>query len=451
MAKTKVKVKKKAENKSLAEDEILASALVPEDEQPYKLPNNWEWVRGKDCLLPMTTKKPSGDYFNYIDIDSINNVNQTVNPQKKIPVSQAPSRASREIKEGDTLFSMVRPYLKNIAYINTELKNCIASTGFFICRPKIYLNNKYLYFFMISGYTVDSLNAFMKGDNSPSIKQENIYNFAFPIPPLKEQEQIVERIESLFKKLDRAKELAQNALDSFETRKAAILHKTFSGELTAKWRKENGIKLESWKEKTLENYAKMQYGFTESSTTEAVGPKFLRITDIQDESVNWDSVPFCKIDKSIKEKYVLHKGDIVIARTGATTGKSYLINDDVDAVFASYLVRIIINNWENLSPKYLSMFMLSQNYWLQITDFSQGIAQPGVNTLKLLQVMLPVPSLPEQQEIVRILDCLFEKEKRARELCGVIGKIDLMKKAILARAFRGELGTGEEGERVRVE
>ena len=151
------------------------SAFVPENEQPYEVPGNWVWARGSACLMPMTTKKPQGDIFYYIDIDAINNENQTVSLPKEILVSKAPSRASRELREGDTLFSMVRPYLKNIAYIDAGLSNCIASTGFFVCKPSVALNGKYLYFLMISGYMVDGLNSFIKGDNSQSIRQENIY------------------------------------------------------------------------------------------------------------------------------------------------------------------------------------------------------------------------------------------------------------------------------------
>jgi type I restriction enzyme S subunit len=108
-----VKGKTKGKKQELTPEERLTQALVPEEEQPYSVPENWVWVRGKFCLLPMTTKRPTGDFFHYIDIDAINNDNQTISTPKELPVSQAPSRASREVREGDTLFSMVRPYLRN--------------------------------------------------------------------------------------------------------------------------------------------------------------------------------------------------------------------------------------------------------------------------------------------------------------------------------------------------
>ena len=182
-----------------------------------------------------------------------------------------------------------------------------------------------------------------------------------------------------------------------------------------------------------------------------MGPKFLRITDIQDGVVNWDSVPFCKISDNDFERYAVSQNDIMIARTGATTGKSYLIVDDVKAVFASYLIRIKVKSAQ-LQPRYLYSFMQSQIYWDQITEFSAGIAQPGVNAKKLKEIILPIPSVPEQTEIVHILDDLLAKEQPAKEAAeGVLGQIDLIKKAILARAFRGELGTNDPSEESAVE
>ena len=183
----------------------LASPFVPVEEQPYKIPDNWCWTYGSMVLEAMETQKPIGDAFDYIDIDAIDNQKQMVNNPKRLSVSEAPSRASRKLHAGDTVFSLVRPYLKNIAYIDDSLAHCIASTGFFVCTPKEFLNSRYLYQLMVSSYMVDGLNQYMKGDNSPSIRKDDIERFPFPLPPLSEQQRIVDRIESLFAKLDEAK------------------------------------------------------------------------------------------------------------------------------------------------------------------------------------------------------------------------------------------------------
>lgn len=422
----------------------LASPFVPVEEQPYKIPDNWCWTYGSMVLEAMETQKPIGDAFDYIDIDAIDNQKQIVNNPKRLSVSEAPSRASRKLHAGDTVFSLVRPYLKNIAYIDDSLAHCIASTGFFVCTPKEFLNSRYLYQLMVSSYMVDGLNQYMKGDNSPSIRKDDIERFPFPLPPLSEQQRIVDRIESLFAKLDEAKEKAQAVVDGFELRKSAILHKAFSGELTERWRKEHST--DQWFTSTLGQYTNSQYGYTESATQEPIGPKFLRITDIQDGTVDWDKVPYCNISEDDLEKYLIRSGDIMIARTGATTGKSYLIADDIKAVFASYLIRLTMKQ-TGLIATYLYYFMQSPSYWHQITEFSAGIAQPGVNAKKLKRVELPIPPVEEQREIVFILDKLFRKEQQAQSAAkAVLSQIDTMKKAILARAFCGGLGTNDPAE-----
>lgn len=226
---------------ALTIEERLQQALVPAEEQPYEVPENWVWVYGKNIFMPMESRKPDGEDFYYIDIDAIDNKNQVVTEAKKIKTAQAPSRASRKLHTGDTVFSLVRPYLKNIAYIDVQLSDCIASTGFFVCTPNAALNDKYLYRLMVSSYVVDGLNKHMKGDNSPSIRKDDIENYPFPLPPLSEQQRIVERIKELFAKLDEAKERLQEVADSFAVRKAAILHKAFTGELTKKHEIEDSI------------------------------------------------------------------------------------------------------------------------------------------------------------------------------------------------------------------
>ena len=167
------------------------------DNGHYKqLPYNWHWLKGKYIFSPMKSIKPSGEDFLYIDIESIDNKKQIINEVKNIKTANAPSRASRYTKKGDIVFSMVRPYLRNIAKI--ERDNCIASTGFFVCSPvKEILLSTYCYYLMISSYVVDGLNHFMKGDNSPSINKKDIDEWLFPIPPIAEQLRIVDKIEKL--------------------------------------------------------------------------------------------------------------------------------------------------------------------------------------------------------------------------------------------------------------
>ena len=181
---------------------INPKAEITCDNPQYgKLPKGWCLIQGKYLYKPMKSTKPQGLFFNYIDIDSIDNAKQNIDSVKVVKTENAPSRASRYTQKGDIVFSMVRPYLKNIAIVPDN--DCIASTGFYVCSPSNVEISKYCYYVMISDYTVSGLNQFMKGDNSPSINKSDIDNWLFPLPPLSEQHRIVTKIEELFAQLNK--------------------------------------------------------------------------------------------------------------------------------------------------------------------------------------------------------------------------------------------------------
>ena len=161
-----------------------------DEELPFELPDGWIWCRGSSCFLTMESRKPSGTYFKYIDIDSIDNKHQAIKEAKITETAKAPSRANRAVFDGSILFSLVRPYLKNIALVDSNNADSIASTGFYIATSNGTFIPKYLYILMISAYVVNGLNQFMKGDNSPSISKDNIRKWLYPVPPLAEQEKI---------------------------------------------------------------------------------------------------------------------------------------------------------------------------------------------------------------------------------------------------------------------
>lgn len=169
-----------------------------DDEIHFELPNNWSWCRGYSCFEGMGNTKPQGEFFDYIDIDAIDNRLHQIKEAKYISTSDAPSRACRAVKSGSVLFSLVRPYLKNIALIEGKHSHCIASTGFYICNSNGTFLPKFMFFLMISDYVVGGLNRYMKGDNSPSISKNNIENWLYPVPPLKEQQAICSKLQLLF-------------------------------------------------------------------------------------------------------------------------------------------------------------------------------------------------------------------------------------------------------------
>ena len=445
-----------AKKKALTLEERLQEALVPKDEQPYEIPDNWCWTRLGDLSLLIskgTTPKGGKDAYidygvNFLRVENLNDDGSISHEGiKHIKEDVHLNYLKRSIlKENDILVSIAGTLGKTGIVHEIDIPMNTNQAIAFIRLKDKRLDSYFIKYSIDNPVTQTLLKEKTKVTSIPNLTLEIISKCLVPLPPLAEQQRIVDKIESMFAKLEEARENAQEVLDSFETRKAAILHKAFTGELTREYN--NGYRLECHK---IGELAKTQYGYTESATDEVVGPKFLRITDIQNGVVNWPLVPYCKINSENYKKYMLKKGDIVVARTGATTGKSYLIKDNVDAVFASYLIQIKIDS-SDLIPQYLYKFMQSPEYWEQITDFSSGIAQPGVNAKKLKEIQFPLPDIDEQKEIVRILDDLLEKEEQAKEAAQqVLEQIEIIKKSILARAFRGELGTNDPSEESSIE
>ena len=168
--------------------------------------------------------------------------------------------------------------------------------------------------------------------------------------------------------------------------------------------------MSEWKETTLtEISSEISYGFTASANTAAIGPKFLRITDIVPDRINWQSVPFCEANEKEKNKYKLLIGDIVIARTGATTGYNKIIkNLEYDAVYASYLIRYRIDS-DKAYPFFIGHVLQSTNWFNFIDSVAGGSAQPGANAKLLGSYELMLPPLPEQKAIAGVLSSLDDK------------------------------------------
>ncbi len=171
------------------------------EEEPWELPEGWCWCRGKDIFFPMESIKPKSDFV-YIDTDAVNNKKNVIDNPKNVLFKNAPSRATRRLHANDILFSMVRPYLKNIAYVDERFASAIGTTGFYVITTSSSLYQPYIFKMMLSDYVVSGLTEYMKGDNSPSINNGHIEDFLYPIPPLSIQHRIVEKIEEVFAAID---------------------------------------------------------------------------------------------------------------------------------------------------------------------------------------------------------------------------------------------------------
>lgn len=194
--------------------------------------------------------------------------------------------------------------------------------------------------------------------------------------------------------------------------------------------------------KSGEICSKINYGFTASAIEAETGVKLLRITDIQDGKVDWDSVPYCEIGEDKIQQYLLNKNDIVIARTGGTVGKSFIIrNVESKAVYASYLIRMIPS--KELNPEFYYILLNSPLYWSQLDEGARGGAQPNVNAQTLSNLILPLPPQTEQKRIVQKVEYLMSEIDKLEEYLQKQDHInELLPKAVVDAI--GSCKTGEE-------
>ena len=166
---------------------------------------------------------------------------------------------------------------------------------------------------------------------------------------------------------------------------------------------------EDWEVVRLGEVGSFQYGYTEKAVWEEIGPKFLRITDIDLETgfINWEQVPYCKISDGDFSKFKLKKGDILIARIGATTGKTCIITSNYKAVFASYLIKFSPS--DKLDNLFAFYFTQTKQYWDQIQENKEGKLKKGISAKLLSQFSIPLPPLPTQQKIAQILKTVDDK------------------------------------------
>lgn len=396
------------------------------------IPQGWqEKTLGEVCIVERgSSPRPiknfitnDGSGVNWIKIGDCSGKYVTSTAQK---ITEEGAKKSRHVKEGDFVISNSmsygKPYILKIdGYIHD---------GWFVLRlNKNLVNADYFYYLLSSNYVKEQYDALATGAIVQNISSDLIKRVQFNLPPLSEQERIVAKLDEAFEAIDKVKANAEQNLTNAKELFESALNKSFT---------EN---TEGWEEKNLKNVSNsIQYGYTESANYKKVGPKFLRITDIQDNNVSWVDVPYCVIDDDNRKKYVLKNGDIVFARTGATVGKSYLIeNLEEDAVYASYLIRVSINR-DLLIPKFVKHFFESKLYWNQIIDKQTGAGQPNVNGTKLGQIVLSYPKIEEQQKIVEKLDALQEQTKQLEAIyTKKIKDLDELKQSILQKAFRGEL------------
>lgn len=444
--------------KELTPEEKLAQALVPIEEQPYQIPENWCWTymnRVAQWGSGGTPSRKNPEYYKgYIPWIKTGELNDgyVYDTEEKI-TDEAIACSSAKIFPANTIaIAMYGATIGKVGILGMEAAtNQACACG--ICLEA--LAYKFLFY-----YARSQKGAFIgkaKGGAQPNISQEIIKTHFIPLPPLAEQQRIVDRIESIFAKLDEAKEKAQEVVDGFEMRKSAILHKAFTGELTEKWRKEHGVMLESWENLCLNDVAAYKKGPFGSSITKAMfvpkGESTYKVYE-QGNAIRKTSQygNYYISEKKYNELrgFSVRAGDIIISCAG-TIGEVFKLPDDCEEGIinqALMRVRLFPNIIEQFFIYYFSEVLLGD-----INDKSNGTAIKNIPPFKILKAMkIKLPPLKEQEKIVSILEQMLQKEQQAKEAAEVvIAQIDTMKKAVLARAFRGELGTNDPEEESAME
>lgn len=448
----------KKKETALTPEEKLAQALVPDWEQPYKVPKNWCWV----YLEKLYAVNPKNEADNstlaaFIPMDRIAAGMTSEFTYEEQPWEQA-KKGHTQFADGDVAFAKISPCFENRkSMILSELPNGIGggTTELIVLRqPNV--DQRYTFWFISDEQFIRGGIATYSGTvGQQRISMDYVKSYPVPLPPSAEQKRIVERIESLVAKLDEAKEKAQSVLDSFETRKAAILHQAFTGELTAKWRVEHGVEDENWHALTLGDLiTAAKNGTTAKQNKEKNDYPVTRIETLQGGTLDFSRLGYIINPDTISLEDYYVAGDIAFSHinSAAHVGKTALIEANfLPLIHGMNLLRIRLN--ERCIPEYFVWYSRSADYKEQILQrINMAVNQVSINQKQLKTIPINVAKTQEQREIVRILDSLFAKEQQAKEAAeAVLEKIDLLKKSILARAFRGELGTNDPTEESAVE
>ena len=398
----------------------LVSASV-NIEAPYELPEGWEWCKQNEvCRLTDGEKKTDVSYP-YLEVKYLRG-----NKEKEFVTSGKFIKSGTKVilvdgENSGEVFTVPEDGFMGSTFKALSIQNVDENyLQFFIQTKKdLYRNNK-------------------KGSAIPHLNKELFFNMPFSLPPtLAEQQRIVNRIETMFAKLDEAKEKAQNVVDSFETRKAEILHKAFNGQLKID---NEELKIEDWEDTTIGECCKLGSGGTPSKSH----PEYYEngiIPWLKTGEIDWndiydveEKITNAGVENSSAKIFPAESVVVAMYGMGVTRGKAAIIKIPTTT---NQAVCVLQPN-EKLNNRFLFYYFMC-NYW-QIREQSVGGNQLNLSGKIIASFPIKLPPLNYQLSIVNFLDSILEKETHAKEAAQtVLDQTVLLKKSILARAFRGEL------------
>lgn len=426
---------------ALTIEERLQQALVPAEEQPYAVPENWVWVRLGAIAEIVTGGTPSkkhpeyyGGNFPFYKPSDLDQGRLTYDASEYL--SEEGKNVSRIIPKNSTAVCCIGSigkcgYLMCEGTTNQQINSAI---------PKI--NSLCLYYYLCTENFVQDLLSMASATTIAIVNKSKMESCAFPLPPLSEQQRIVERIEELFAKLDEAKERLQEVADSFAVRKAAILHKAFTGELIGKQVTEL-VPVENLVD--LIKIGPFGSSLHESDYIEngipLVNPKHI----VQQRIVPQSKISISDEKAEELSSYKLKENDIVLGRRGEMGRCAPISNREENWICGTG--SMIIRLKKEYDAKLYSLILGSQATVTYLENSAVGSTLKNLNEKIVRKIPVPQFSSEEQHEIVRLIDDLLARERAAQQATEqALASIDLMKKSILARAFRGELGTNKASE-----
>lgn len=440
----------KAKKKKITIDE----ALVSVDEQPYKIPENWCWVKinsvanvytGNSINERVKAEKYEGQLKGILfiatkDVDFDNSINYETNVRITDPENfkKAPANTALLCIEGGSAG-------KKIGFTNQEV--CFGNKLCAFESDKI--EPKYIYYFLQSNAFIYQFND-KKHGLIGGVSVKDLCDIVFPLPPLAEQKRIVEQIENLFTKLDAAREKVLTVVESFELSKKAIYKKAFEGSLTNRWRAENGINILDWEKIPFEKLGKLERGRSKHrprNDERLFGGEypFIQTGDVTGAGMYVTSHKQTLSEFGFEQSRMFPKGTLCIT-IAANIGDAAILS--YDCCFPDSVVGFTPG--EKCFNKYMYFYL--QEIKAELEYIAPATAQKNLNLKLLGEVEIKVPSLKEQEKIVEILEKQINYQESIVEKAeNVIETIDMMKKSILAKAFRGELGTNVESEESAIE
>lgn len=373
-------------------------------------PDGVEYKEINDCTIKVQNikwKSYVGEDKQYIDLSSVDRERNIITETQNINPDTAPSRAQQIVMKDDIILGTTRPMLKRYCIIPEKYDGEICSTGFCVLRAKTdIINPRWLYHNITTKKFFAYVEKNQQGASYPAISDTIVKAFKLPVPPLEVQREIVRILDNFAIATTEIQQKLQEELAArqkqYEYYRDLLL--TFkSNESTILNERTNELELSGairWMK--LGDIAKFTYGYTDKAK-DFGNARFIRITDItEDGCLNSQGAKYINLTADSK-KYLLNYGDLLLARTGATYGKTLYFSSDIPAVYASFLIKITLDN-NIISNRFYWHFSKSRLYWEQAEKLVSQGGQQQFNTNAVSRVNIPVPPLEVQQRIVDILD-----------------------------------------------